>query len=36
MHACIINIYVPHEVKKSTCISQEDFPNNEIYLSENI
>ena len=30
IYACIINVYVPHEVKKSTCISQEDFPNNEI------
>ena len=28
-------MYVPHEVKKSTCISQEDFPINEIWTRSN-
>ena len=28
MH-CIINIQIPHEVKKSMCVSLEDFTNYE-------
>ena len=28
MYACIINVYVPHEVKYQRSLPQEDFPNN--------